>query len=216
MALIYIVLSLEPDLWISCDDSCVCYNLQVRGAIYFDNNHFTERVVSSTGMIWFHDGIFTGHTLIYESQNLNSESIVIHKMLLFFSISAPSPPHKELGHAVQSSGPLAQVLHNNSSSSNLALGLIQAHGIPINLFSASSGLENGSGGRGDSGEYDYQRQQVAGSYFWRYPLPVVDRLIRGFFLYLDISVEKVCFRRAEASSTIALRGLGYQITTDAC
>ena len=55
------------------------------------------------------------------------------------------------------------------------------------------------------GEYDYQRQQVAGSYFWQYPLPVVDRLIRGFFLYLDIWVEKVCFRRAEASSTISLR-----------
>ena len=30
-------------------------------------------------------------------------------MLLWPSISVPSPPHKELGHAVQSSGPLAQV-----------------------------------------------------------------------------------------------------------
>ena len=49
---------------------CVCYNL--RGVIYFDDNHFTEHVVSSTDMIWFHDGIFTGRTLIYESQNLNS------------------------------------------------------------------------------------------------------------------------------------------------
>ena len=63
-------------------------------------------------------------------------------------------------------------------------------------------------------EYDYQRQQVAGSYFWLYPSWIGEF---EFFLYLDIYFgEKVCFRRAKGSSTIALRGLGYQITTDAC
>ena len=47
-------------------------------------------------------------------------------------------------------------------------------------------------------------------------VPLVDRRIRGFFLYFDISVRKFVSDALEASSTIALRGLGYQITTDAC
>ena len=37
-------------------------------------------------------------------------------------------------------------------------------------------------------EYDYQRQQVAGSYFWRYPWWIGE--FESFFLYLDISVRK--------------------------
>ena len=63
-------LSLDPVLWISCDKSRIRYNL--RGIIYYDNQHFTERVITSTGMIWFHDGIFTGRSLVYESQDLNT------------------------------------------------------------------------------------------------------------------------------------------------
>ena len=63
-------LSLDPVLWISCDNSRIRYNL--RGIIYYDNQHFTERVITSTGMIWFHDGIFTGRSLVYESQDLNT------------------------------------------------------------------------------------------------------------------------------------------------
>jgi hypothetical protein len=63
-------LSLDPVLWILCDNTNISYNL--RGIIYYNNHHFTERVVTSTGMIWFHDGIFTGRSLVYESQELNS------------------------------------------------------------------------------------------------------------------------------------------------
>ena len=46
----------------------------IRGVIYFNNEHFTERVVttSSTGMIWYHDGTFTGCSLVYDSQDLTS------------------------------------------------------------------------------------------------------------------------------------------------
>ena len=46
----------------------------IRGVIYFSNEHFTECVVttSSAGMIWYHDGTFTGRSLVYDSQDLTS------------------------------------------------------------------------------------------------------------------------------------------------
>ena len=82
-------LSLHPSpvLWISCDDSRVSYNL--RGIIYFDNNHFTEHVVTSTGMVWFHDGIFTGRSLVYESQDLTS--ITTENAVMAFYLRSPLP-----------------------------------------------------------------------------------------------------------------------------
>ena len=64
------LISIDPVVWILCDNSRIRYDL--RGVIYFDNQHFTERVVTTTGMIWYHDGIFTGPSLVYESQNLTS------------------------------------------------------------------------------------------------------------------------------------------------
>jgi hypothetical protein len=44
----------------------VAYNL--KGVIYYANQHFTARVVTSTGQTWFHDGMFTGSSLLYDSQ----------------------------------------------------------------------------------------------------------------------------------------------------
>ena len=79
-------LSLDPVLQISCDNSHVCYNL--RGIIYYDNSHFTVRVVTSTGFIWFHDGIFTGRSLVYESHDLNS--ITTEKAVMAFYIRSPA------------------------------------------------------------------------------------------------------------------------------
>ena len=78
-------LSLDPVLWILCDNTRICYNL--RGIIYYDNHHFTERVVTSTGMIWFHDGIFTGRSLVYESQDLNS--ITTENAVMAFYLCSP-------------------------------------------------------------------------------------------------------------------------------
>ena len=63
-------LTLDPVVWMSCEHSRVRYVL--RGVIYFENQHFTERVVTRSGMIWYHDGIFTGRSLVYESGNLTS------------------------------------------------------------------------------------------------------------------------------------------------
>jgi hypothetical protein len=48
----------------------VAYNL--RGIIYYANEHFTARVVTSTGQTWFHDGMFTGCSLLYDSQAITS------------------------------------------------------------------------------------------------------------------------------------------------
>jgi hypothetical protein len=79
------VLSIDPILWILCDSTRIRYVL--RGVIYFDNQHFTERVVTSTGMVWFHDGIFTGRSLVYESQD--STSITTENAVMAFYIRSP-------------------------------------------------------------------------------------------------------------------------------
>ena len=63
-------LTIDPVIWILCNNSRIHYVL--RGVIYFDNQHFTERVVTSSSMIWYHDGIFTGPSLVYESQDVTS------------------------------------------------------------------------------------------------------------------------------------------------
>jgi hypothetical protein len=39
---------------------------QLRGIIYFGNNHFTSRIISHTGQTWFHDGMETGKSVIDE------------------------------------------------------------------------------------------------------------------------------------------------------
>lgn len=46
-----------------------------------------EHVVTSTDMIWFHDGIFTGPSLVYESQNLSS--ITTENAVMAFYIHLP-------------------------------------------------------------------------------------------------------------------------------
>jgi hypothetical protein len=80
-------LTLDPVVWILCDNSRIRYTL--RGVVYFDNEHFTERVITSTGMIWYHDGIFTGCSLVYESQNITS--ITNENAVMAFYIRSPLP-----------------------------------------------------------------------------------------------------------------------------
>ena len=38
---------------------------KLRGIIYYKDQHFTSRFITGTGMIWFHDGMLTGRSLIY-------------------------------------------------------------------------------------------------------------------------------------------------------
>jgi len=73
--------SLSPILWITCGEyGRVCYNL--RGVIYYNDQHFTSRFVTGAGMIWFHDGILTGNSLIYEGQDI--ESITTESAVMAF------------------------------------------------------------------------------------------------------------------------------------
>ena len=62
--------SLSSILWITCDETRVSYNL--RGIIYYKDQHFTSRFITGTGMIWFHNGILTGSSLIYEGRDIDS------------------------------------------------------------------------------------------------------------------------------------------------
>ena len=77
-------ITLDPIVWILCNNSRIRYVL--RGVIYFDNHHFTERVITSTGMVWYHDGIFTGRSLVYESQDLTSTTME-NAVMAFYAYS---------------------------------------------------------------------------------------------------------------------------------
>ncbi|KAF8233646.1 hypothetical protein L208DRAFT_1132001, partial [Tricholoma matsutake] len=54
---------MDPVLEINCQGSHVCYIL--KGVVYLANEHFTEHVITDTGMVWYHDGMFTGHSCVY-------------------------------------------------------------------------------------------------------------------------------------------------------
>jgi hypothetical protein len=63
--------SLSSVVLIPCGETGrVRYNL--RGIVYYKDQHFTSHFVTGTGMIWFHDGILTGSSLIYEGQDIDS------------------------------------------------------------------------------------------------------------------------------------------------
>ena len=56
--------------------------------VYFDNHHFTERIITGTGMVWYHDGIFAGRSLVYESQGLTA--ITSQNAVMAFYIRSPA------------------------------------------------------------------------------------------------------------------------------
>ncbi|KAI0092920.1 hypothetical protein BDY19DRAFT_883196 [Irpex rosettiformis] len=41
------------------------------GIIYYGSMHFTSRIIDSSGSIWYHDGIETASTCIYEGNIVN-------------------------------------------------------------------------------------------------------------------------------------------------
>ena len=69
-----VVPSLSSVVLIPCGKTGrVCYNL--RGiSIYYklQDQRFTSHLVTGTGMNWFHDGILTGSSLIYEGRDVDS------------------------------------------------------------------------------------------------------------------------------------------------
>lgn len=48
------------------------------GVMYYGNSHFTSRIIQSSGMVWFHNGIATGKSMIYEGtlDSLNDNLIL--------------------------------------------------------------------------------------------------------------------------------------------
>jgi len=42
------------------------YSYSLSGIIYYGSDHFTSRIILEDGQIWFHDGITTGQTTIYD------------------------------------------------------------------------------------------------------------------------------------------------------
>ena len=85
---------LDPVLWISCQCHDTHTRYSLRGIIYFENSHFTEHVITSTGMVWFHDGMFTGRSLLYETNNLTSISRD-HAVMAFYSRDQNSLPERK-------------------------------------------------------------------------------------------------------------------------
>ena len=51
--------------------SNICQRYDLRGVIYYAADHFTVQVIMGSGMVWYHDGLLTGHSLVYESMAPN-------------------------------------------------------------------------------------------------------------------------------------------------
>jgi hypothetical protein len=81
--------SLDPVLQITCTNSHIPYNL--RGVVYFSDKHFTARVITNAGTVWFHDGMLTGSSLLYESQNL-ATVYTDRAILAVYGRGTPPPP----------------------------------------------------------------------------------------------------------------------------
>ena len=62
--------------------------LAIRGVLYTDGQHYTARVVDWEGLVWFHDGIFTGRSPVYESHDL--ASITTENAIMAFYIRSPA------------------------------------------------------------------------------------------------------------------------------
>ena len=54
----------QKTLELTCENLCKRYDL--RGVIYYVADHFTARVITSSGMVWYHDRLLTGWSLVYE------------------------------------------------------------------------------------------------------------------------------------------------------
>ncbi|KAF8232739.1 hypothetical protein L208DRAFT_1270708, partial [Tricholoma matsutake] len=79
------------------------YHLQ--GLIYYAAEHFTARFIAQLGMVWYHNGLLTGRSLVYEG------TVFLRKMQSWVCMCAQNNMcfSKELGYAMQRDGPLAQV-----------------------------------------------------------------------------------------------------------
>jgi len=63
---------IDSNITINVNGASASYTL--RGVIYFGDYHYTSRIVNELGLVWFHDGIATGNSVIYEG-NVNDMDI---------------------------------------------------------------------------------------------------------------------------------------------
>ena len=75
----------------------------LRGLIYYAAEHFTACFIAQSGMVWYHDGLLTGRSLVYEGMVLNV-IVGLYAHSEWYALHS-----KELGYATQRDGPLAQV-----------------------------------------------------------------------------------------------------------
>jgi len=45
---------------------CSQYKFELKGIVYFGQNHFTSHIITQGGQVWFHDGMTLGHSMRYE------------------------------------------------------------------------------------------------------------------------------------------------------
>jgi hypothetical protein len=50
---------------------------QLRGVVYHNTNHFTARIITSVGHVWFHDGIATGSLMVDEGPVLTFGDLAV-------------------------------------------------------------------------------------------------------------------------------------------
>ena len=84
--------SLDPVLQITCTNTRIPYNL--RGVVYFSDEHFSAHVITNAGTVWFHDGMLTGSSLLYESQNL-ATVCTDRAILAVYRRGTPPPPESK-------------------------------------------------------------------------------------------------------------------------
>jgi len=58
--------------WTLCLKLTVRVRYILKGVVYLANEHFTECVITDTGMVWYHDGMFTGRSCVYNSQDVTA------------------------------------------------------------------------------------------------------------------------------------------------
>jgi hypothetical protein len=58
--------TLDHNLVVTIEGNTELKPYQLRGVIYYGSDHFTSRIISLTGQVWFHDGIITGRSTEYE------------------------------------------------------------------------------------------------------------------------------------------------------
>ena len=57
-------MKIDPQIFILVNGNSYLY--QLCGVIYFGGQHFVARLVEQDTTVWYHDGIMTGRSMIYE------------------------------------------------------------------------------------------------------------------------------------------------------